>query len=580
MNDSNQHDHHQGHHPAPHHRLFALLKPERIDIGIICFFSVITGMLYLATPLAVDAVVQNIAFGGQQQVYVQTLLIFSVALLVFLALLSMISAAQHAVAELIQQRIFGRVSADLAYRLPRLKLAALQKAKSVELINRFLDVTTLQKSSALILLDAVNVLLSALIGLVVLGFYHPFLLAFDFILVMALMIVFFGLGRFGVRTSIQESYAKHAVAGWFEQIVMFPLLFKWQQAKKYSTHMADKLVDDYLTCRKRHYRILLRQLIGLLSIQALASAGLLAIGGWLVLRGELTLGQLVASELIVSAIVAAVVNFGKHIEAWYDALAATDKLGSLVDMEIEEESGETFIHTGNGVHLKLENLGFSFGQAPPLFKGVKLEIGNGEIVGITGPVGAGTGTLLELLFGLRPVGEGMVFLNGQDIRHTNIHELRSKVVFIRGVELFEGSILENLALNDPSIPLSDVNEALNSVGLLERIRRMKDGLNSSLRPGGHPLSDSERVKLCMARAFLARPELILVDKILDGMDPQASRTLFQTVFAKDKQCTILIATRDRDLLQHCSRVFRLQTNGVKEIPPGSLAASHGEEAAS
>ena len=144
MNDSNQHDHHQGHHPAPHHRLFALLKPERIDIGIICFFSVITGMLYLATPLAVDAVVQNIAFGGQQQVYVQTLLIFSVALLVFLALLSMISAAQHAVAELIQQRIFGRVSADLAYRLPRLKLAALEKAKSVELINRFLDVTTLQ----------------------------------------------------------------------------------------------------------------------------------------------------------------------------------------------------------------------------------------------------------------------------------------------------------------------------------------------------------------------------------------------------------------------------------------------------
>lgn len=579
MNDSNQHDHHQAH-PEPHHRLFALLRPERVDIGIICFFSVITGVLYLATPLAVDAVVQNIAFGGQQQVYLQTLLIFSFALLVFLALLSMISAAQHAVAELIQQRIFGRVSADLAYRLPRLKMAALERAKSVELINRFLDVTTLQKSSALILLDAVNVLLSALIGLVVLGFYHPFLLAFDFILVVALMIVFFGLGRFGAKTSIQESYAKHAVAGWFEQIVMFPLLFKWQQAKQYSTQMADKLVDDYLTCRKRHYRILLRQLIGLLSIQALASAGLLAIGGWLVLRGELTLGQLVASELIVSAIVAAVVNFGKHIEAWYDALAATDKLGSLVDMEIEEETGEIFRYSGNGVHLKLDNLGFSYGHASPLFEGIKLTIGSGEIVGITGPIGAGTGTLMELLYGLRPVGEGMVFLNGQDIRHTNVHEVRSKVVFIRGVELFEGSILDNLSMNDPSIPLTDVNEALNAVGLLERVRRMNDGLNTVIRPGGHPFSDSERVKLCMARVFLARPELILIDKILDGLDPQASRTLFESVFANNKSCTILIATRDRDLLQRCSRVFRLQSNGVTEIPSGSLTTSHGEEARS
>ena len=301
-------------HPLPHHRLFSLLKPERADIGVIFFFSIITGLLYLATPLAVDAVVQNIAFGGQQKVYVQTLLIFSFALLVFLMLLSMISAAQHAVAELIQQRIFVRLSSDLTFRLPRLKMKSLEDTKSVELINRFLEVTTLQKSSALILLDAVNVVLSATIGLIVLAFYHPFLLAFDFILIAFLMLVFFGLGRRGVETSIQESYAKHEVAGWFEQLVMFPVLFKWAVAKDFSMQLSNRLIDTYLTRRKEHYRILLRQIIGLLAIQAVASAALLAIGGWLVLRGELTLGQLVASELIVSAIVAAVVYLGKHVD--------------------------------------------------------------------------------------------------------------------------------------------------------------------------------------------------------------------------------------------------------------------------
>ena len=559
----------KGGYPAPQKRLFALLRPERVDIGIICFFSVITGLLYLATPLAVDAVVQNIAFGGQQQVYIQTLLIFSFALLVFLALLSMISAAQHAVAELIQQRIFGRVSADLAFRLPRLKLTSLESSKSIELINRFLDVTTLQKSSALILLDAVNVLLSALIGLLVLGFYHPVLLAFDALLVVGLLVVFFWLGRGGIRSSIQESYAKHAVAGWLEQVVMFPLLFKWQLAKEYSMRMTDTLVDDYLTSRKRHYRILLRQLIGLLSIQALASAGLLAMGGWLVLRGELTLGQLVASELIVSAIVAAVVNLGKHVEAWYDALAATDKLGSIVDLEIENESGEQFEVADGGVHIKLEDLSFAYERQKPLFEKLNLEIQKGEIVGITGPVGAGSSTLLDLLYGLRPFGEGMIFFNGQDFKHSNIHDVRSKVVFLRGVELFEGTIHDNLCFNDASLALRDVNEALNEVGLLERVRRMPDGIQTLIRPGGRPFSDAERIKLCMARVLLAKPALIIIDRFLDGLDQEASRTLFKTVFSRDKKCTILMATRDRDILQRCSRVIRLDEKGASELSPKS-----------
>jgi ABC-type multidrug transport system fused ATPase/permease subunit len=193
---------------------------------MIVFFSILTGLLYLATPLAVDSVVQNIAFGGQQKVYVQTLLIFSFVLLVFLALSSLITAAQHFVTELIQQRIFVRLSADMAYRLPRLRCEALETSNTPELINRFLDVTTVQKSCAVILLDGVNVTLSGVIGLLVLAFYHPFLLGFNFVLIALLCAIVFLLGRQGVATSVNESYAKHALAGWFEQVVMFPTSFK------------------------------------------------------------------------------------------------------------------------------------------------------------------------------------------------------------------------------------------------------------------------------------------------------------------------------------------------------------------
>jgi ABC-type transport system involved in cytochrome bd biosynthesis fused ATPase/permease subunit len=197
-------------------------------------------------------------------------------------------------------------------------------------------------------------------------------------------------------------------------------------------------------------------------------------------------------------------------------------------------------------------------------------------VGVTGPVGAGSGTLLDLLYGLRPFGEGMIFFNGQDLKHSNIHDVRSKVVFLRGVELFEGSIYDNLCLNDASLTLSAVNEALNEVGLLERVRLMPEGVQTLIQPGGRPFSDAERIKLCMARAFLAQPALIMIDKFLDGLDPEASRTLFETVFSGEKKCTILIATRDRDILQRCSRVFRLHDKGTIEVNPGSLTISDKE----
>lgn len=555
--------HHSKEHPAPLERLISLLRPERLDIGVLCFFSVITGLLYLATPLAVDAVVQNIAFGGQQKVYVQTLLIFSFALLVFLALLSLISAVQHALAELIQQRLFVRLSSDLAFRLPRLRMNSLESTPSVELVNRFLDITTLQKSSALILLDAINLILSASIGLIVLAFYHPFLLAFDLILIILLLLVFFVFGRRGINTSIQESYAKHAVAGWFEQIVMFPLLFKSKEARSYSTNIADNLVNDYLSKRKGHYRILLRQIIGLLAIQAVANAALLAMGGWLVLRGELTLGQLVASELILSAIVAAVVYLGKHVEAWYDAMAATDKLGSIVDLQIEPEKGEPFTAKPGGLRIKMVDLKFAYDSHSSLFNKINLEIQSGEIMGITGPVGSGAGTLLQLLYGLRPVSEGMIFYEGQDLKHLNIRNVRSNVVLIRDVEVFAGTILENLRLGNEELPLNKIFETLEEVGLLARVKLLPQGINTPLNLGGRPLSDSERIKLCVARALLSDPSLLMIDRFLDGIDPNTSSNLFKVLFEKSKGMTLVVATRDREILERCHRVACIQDGQIK-----------------
>ena len=544
--------------PPPRARLFALLQAEKADIGLIVFFSVLTGLLYLATPLAVDSVVQNIAFGGQQQVYVQTLLIFSFALLIFLALSSLISAAQHAVAELIQQRIFVRLSADMAYRLPRIKREAMETANTPELINRFLDVTTVQKSCAVILLDGVNVVLAGVIGLLVLAFYHPFLLAFNFILISLLGLIVFLLGKNGVKTSIDESYAKHALAGWLEQIVMFPTLFKGPGGPGYSLNRANHLVNEYLTHRKAHYKVLVGQIIALLLLEAFAAASLLAVGGALVLGGELTLGQLVASELIVGTVVYSMVSLGKHLEIWYDAMAAIDKLGHLVELPVERADGEPAKATDKPFSVDFRSVTFCYEDATrPLFQDIDFMAPAGARLAVTGPIGAGAGTLLELTYGLRDPADGVIVVNGMDIRHWKLTEFRSHSVLMNEVGVFAGTILDNVRLDRRDISLEDVCTALEQVGLLARFLELPDGLNTQLQAGGRPLSDSQKVKLCLARAIAGKPKLLMVDKVLDGLDPEKSSEVFNTLFTGERNWTLLLATRDRNLIDRCDRAYRL-----------------------
>lgn len=547
--------------PSPVARLISLLKPERADLGVIVFFSVLTGLLYLATPLAVDAVVQNIAFGGQQHVYVQTLLIFSVTLLLFLGLLSLVSVAQHFVAELIQQRIFARLAADLAYRLPRVRMSEYEGFKTQELVNRFLDVTTIQKSSAYILLDGVNAILSTCIGLLVLAFYHPFLLGFDFFLVITLLVVLFPLGRNGVKTSIQESYAKHSVAGWFEQMVMFPTLFRDRAGKKVSLDKANGLVDNYLTQRKAHYRVLIRQILGLFTLQAIASASLLAMGGSLVLQGELTLGQLVASELIVSAIVYSLVGLSKHIEIWYDALAAIDKHGSLVDLKIERQSGKPVSLPDAPYSVRVEDLSFAFSPNRPLFEGLNLEVKAGEKLGITGIQGSGTGTLLQLIYGLHEYEEGLMEINGIDLRYGHLDTVRDRVVYLHNVELFEGTIEDNIRMGREDIPIEELMTAMRQVGLNNLLKQDAQGLDRSIQLGGRPLSEGQRLRLCVARALLAKPRLVLIDKLLDGMDPIDSQQLMESILTDNGGCTLIIASRDPHILARCDRVLEITGKG-------------------
>lgn len=550
------------HHPPalpPWRRLLALLRPERRDIRVVLAFALGVGGLTLAAPIAVQMLVNTVAFGG----LLQPIVILSLVLLFALSFGAAMRAMQTFVVEIMQRRIFVRVLADLSYRLPRVRLDAFDRNHGPELVNRFFDVLTVQKVSAMILLDGVAIALQAIIGLVLLAFYHPLLLAFDIVLLASILFIVIVMGRGAVASSIRESLAKYAAAGWLEEIARHPMAFKTAAGPAFAASRADALAREYLAARAGHFRIVFSQVIGSLVLQAIASTILLGIGGFLVIKGQLTLGQLIAAELIVTAVVASVAKLGKHLEGFYDLLAAVDKLGHLLDLPLEKTSGELLptprgtAAAAGGAALRLVDLTFDYDGGPPVLDHLNVSVAAGERVALVGPSGCGKSSLVELLFGLRMPRSGRIELDGMDYRLARLEDIRSQVALVSGFELIDGTIMDNLRMGRAEVTYAAARETLAAVGLLDEVLAFPDGLATHLFTGGAPLSDGQSRRLMIARAIVGRPRLLVVDESIEGLDRDQRDKVLATLLDPTAPWTLILVTHTLDVLAQFPRVIDL-----------------------
>jgi ABC-type bacteriocin/lantibiotic exporter with double-glycine peptidase domain len=553
MHDMHAHAEH-GEGMTPIRRLLALMKPEAPEFWAITVFSAITGLLALALPLAVNGFISNLSFGTRSGPFLQALVAIALVLFLCLAAAAVLRAIQHVAAEVIQRRIFVRLVADLAHRLPSVDIGRLDGVHVPELVNRFLEVVTLQKAAALIMLTGINLVLSAAIGLTVLAFYHPFLLGLAVLLLMAIAGIVFLAGRGAVPTSIEESRRKYEVVAWLEELARHPRLFKGPGGTDLAVARADDLARGYLESRRRHFRVLLRQISGLLALEVAAGTVLLGVGGWLVLNQQLTLGQLVASEIIVSAIVAAIAKLGKQFEAWYDAVAGVDKLGYLVDLQVERQGGDTVQGSG-GMAVEVHDLALDYPGQPASLGDLSLHLDPGERVALLASLGSGTSMLLEIMLGYRTPADGTVEVAGLDVRNWNLASLREQAVLLREGDLFAGTIADNLRMGLPGVTLARLQAAIDRVGLGPVIATLPQGLQTQLVPGGLPLTSRQRLRLLVARAVVMRPRLLLVDEMLDGLDEATTDTLCGVLSDAGTDWTVLLATRDPRVAARMNRVI-------------------------
>ncbi len=549
--------------PSPLRRTRQLLELDRQDIIVIVIYGVALGLLSLAVPIAVQSLVNTVAFGS----LIQPLVVLTVLLAVALIGSAVLRALQVRIVEMLQRRLFVRIVAEISSRLPRVSAKALQAANGPELLNRFFDVFTTQKSVASLLLGGIDALLVALVGLIVLAFYHPALLAFDIVLIIGAIIVLIPLGRGGTRSSVEESKAKYAVAGWLEEMARHPLSFKLAGGQQFAIERAEGLARSYLHKRERHFRVVFRQLIGALTIEVLASVALLAVGGVLVIERQLSIGQLVAAELIVTAVVASIAKLGGKVEIFYDLVAAVDKLGDIFDLPLERASGESpppnQASQGRLVLTRVE-LELDGGSSP---NPVSFEIGRGEWIGLSGSSERFTTSLVDAVFGLNSPVSGTIELDGHDVRDLALTDVRSRVTLVRGTEILPGRIADNLHAANPGLTADQAWDALRRVGLDQWVKSSALGLETQLLPHGAPLTRTQGLALTIARALAGKPSILILDRTLDRLGP-SERIRVLDALSADRDVSVLLVSDEPELLARTDR----QVDLSKVIEPQGEAA--------
>ncbi len=543
-------------------RLREWLHLESEDAWVVVIYTAATGLVALVVPIAVQSVVNTIAFGT----LLQPLAVLTIMVFVALLAVAWLNGYRQYVVEMIQRRIFARLAGDVADKLVRVEPKAFDRYHGPELVNRFLEVATVQKAGATLLLDGLTVAVQTLIGMILLAVYHPFLLAFDVLLALSLFIVLVPMGAGAIPTAVKESKAKYNLLAWLEELARHQIAVKSRAGLTLAMERTNDLVKDYLHYRAAHFRILIRQIVGSFVLQAFASATLLGVGGWLVIDRQMTLGQLVAAELVVALVTSGITKFGKHLELFYDLMASLDKLGYLTDLPKEREDGEPLPRRNGPASIRVVSATITAGDSIPLIRGVNLAAAAGERIGLIGSTGSGKSTLLDTVYALRQPAQGRLEIDGRDYRELSLDDLRDQIALVREPQIFEGSILENLRLGREDLSTDRAREALEEVGLLDHVLKMPEGVNTRVATGGAPLSAGQSIQLELARALAHEPRVLVLDECLDWLEdlPERSR-LLDLVFRPRDRWTVIVASHNEEVLRRCDRVYEIADGCLKEV---------------
>ena len=518
---------------------FDILKPEANFYWLAAVYGIGISLLSLATPISVQMLINTIA----NTALTAPLVVLSLSLFGLLVISSMLYALRVHLMELFARRFYARMVAEISLISVYAQNPFFGDLKASSLFNRYFDVTYVQTAIPILFIGGFTTLLQIAVGFVLVSLYHPYFLGFTLVMIALIWVIWLAWGGRALRTGVDLSHAKHKTGAWLQAIGGSNGFFKSQRRIDYALDKTDDYTRQYITERKRHFRHLFTQTIAFLLMYAAASAVLLGLGGWLVIQNELTLGQLVAAELVLSAAFFGVAQLGSYLGYFYDLFAAVEEISQFYDVEQEQPKGDdpfegpdhTIVMNGVRGRARHEEAQFD------------LEIPSGSII-MAAASQHGVQRLFTNLLKLHVLPKGgYATLGGIDIKAIEAHHLRKNIHVLDRPSFVEMTIREYLALSCPDTAPQRMIGALETVGLADTIATLPNGLDTPIATTGYPLSAVELQQLKLANALLERPRILVLSRLFDLLDPEPLGRAITELRAQAYSTVIYFSNRRIDL---------------------------------
>lgn len=507
-----------------------ILAPEGRFYWLTLIYGIGISLLSLATPISVQMLINTVANTG----LTTPLVVLSLTLFGLLLLSGLLNALRIHVMDLFGRRFYARMVSEISLRSIYALNPFFEDRNHGTLFNRYFDIVIVLKTVPSMLVSGFAIVLQAGVGFILVSAYHPLFLAFNLVIVLLIWAIWLIWGGRAIKSAVAVSHKKHATAAWLEGLGASNGFFKSERHIAEALQRTDAVTADYIDKHRRHFRHHFAQTISFLILYAAASAALLGLGGWLVIQGELTLGQLVAAELVLSVAFFGVSQLGIYLSYFYELCAALDEISLFYDVDQEKPSGDREVPDGDA-RLQVVD---ARGDARGIETTINLDIPSGaRVLSAAQSHGVQRELATFLKRHVAPKG-GYVALGGVEIMSIKAHALRQQIIVLDRPNAIEMTIREYLTLSATTADSADMLEVLRTVGLEPTIRLLDQGLETQIAATGWPLSIAETMQLKLAAAIIAQPRILILGELFDVMSDRSLRASLDLLQSR-AQCTII-----------------------------------------
>jgi putative ABC transport system ATP-binding protein len=515
-----------------------ILSPEKKFYSTAIVYGIAISFLTLAIPVSVQTLITTVANTS----LLRPVVTISIILFLLLIFSGILNALQVRLVEIFEQRFFARITSEILMRNVYAKYSYFEGINRAELVNRYFEIMAIQKNVPILLTSGFSLILQTVVGFIVVSLYHPAFLAFNLVFIFLIYVVLKIWGGRAIRASVRLSESKYDIAQWLEEMAMSNSFFKSEKYIMHAVKKTDDLTNKYILNRKRSFGYSFAQTVSLLIIYAIASSGLLGIGGYLVINSQLSLGQLVAAELILSAIFYGMSKFGYYLGLVYELIASCEKLSYFYNIPLEDEGGK--LAANKSVGIKFDETEYEYCNDIVKFN---FDIKPSEKIMASAISYKGERAFVNLVKRHGKASKGEVLIGKDNIVDYNIHKLREDIIVLDSMLIFECTINKYIRISAPNATSAEISEAIKFVGLDKVIDGLEDGLSTELLPTGFPLSSNEILRLKLAAALLANPKILILTEIFDTI-PYKQRQKIITNICKIPELTFIYFSNRKDII--------------------------------